>query len=127
MIEQASLSLEERMKLCAYTQVSQSCPTLCNLTDFRRPGSCVCGILQAGVLKWAAISFSRGSSPPRDQPLGSCTAGRFFTHRTSWEVLPSPGRAPRCRMQIHKGHWRGGRRYSGQRKISFQFLSCLKL
>ena len=43
------------------------------------PGSSVHGILQARILQWAAISFSRGSSPPRDGTLVSCTAGRFFT------------------------------------------------
>ena len=40
------------------------------------PGSSVHGIFQARILQWVAISFSRGSSPPRD---GTCTAGRFFT------------------------------------------------
>ena len=32
-------------------------------------GSCVYGILPARILEWVAISFSRGSSPPRDQTL----------------------------------------------------------
>ena len=36
-------------------------------------------ILQARILEWVAIPFSRGSSQPRDQTLVSCTAGRFFT------------------------------------------------
>ena len=36
-------------------------------------------ILQARILEWVAISFSRGSSQPRDQTLVSCIAGRFFT------------------------------------------------
>ena len=36
-------------------------------------------ILQARILKWAAIPFSRGSSYPRDQTQVSCIAGRFFT------------------------------------------------
>ena len=35
--------------------------------------------LQARILEWVAISFSRGSSQPRDQTLVSCIAGRFFT------------------------------------------------
>src|SRR5574340_99626 len=38
--------------------VTQSCPTLCDLRDCSPSGSSVCGILQAGILKWAAISFS---------------------------------------------------------------------
>ena len=43
------------------------------------PGSSVHGILQARILEWIAILFSRGSSRPRDQILLSCIAGRFFT------------------------------------------------
>ena len=40
------------------------------------PGSSVHGIFQARVLEWVAISFSRGSSQPRDQTQVSCIAGR---------------------------------------------------
>ena len=36
-------------------------------------------ILQARILEWVAISFSRGSSQPRDQTLGNHIAGRLFT------------------------------------------------
>ena len=46
------------------------------------PGSSVHGILQAGVLEWVAIPFSRGSLWPRDgtpASCSSCTAGGFFT------------------------------------------------
>ena len=42
------------------------------------PGSSVHGISQVKILEWAAISFSRGSSQPRDQNHVSCLAGRFF-------------------------------------------------
>jgi len=42
-------------------------------------GSHVHGILQARILEWVAISFSRGSSQPKDWPHVSCLAGRFFT------------------------------------------------
>ena len=58
--------------------VAQSCPTLCDPTDCNLPGSSVCGILQARIMEWVAISFSRGSSQPRDQTWVSCTAGGFF-------------------------------------------------
>ena len=44
--------------------VSQSCLTLCDHTDCSLPGSSVLGILQARVLEWIAILFSRGSSQP---------------------------------------------------------------
>ena len=42
--------------------VTQSCPTLCDTMDYSLPGSSVRGILQARILKWAAIPFSCGSS-----------------------------------------------------------------
>ena len=40
---------------------------LCDPMDCSPPGSSVHGILQARILEWVAISFSRGSSRPRDQ------------------------------------------------------------
>ena len=43
------------------------------------PCSCVHGILQARILEWVVIPFSRGSSWPRDQTPVSCIAGGFFT------------------------------------------------
>ena len=42
-------------------------------------GPSVHGISQAGILEWVAISFSRGSSQPRDATRVSCWAGGFFT------------------------------------------------
>ena len=47
--------------------------------DCGLPGSSAHGILQARILEWVAISFSRGSSQPRNQAQVSCIAGRFFT------------------------------------------------
>ena len=46
---------------------AQSCSALCDSVDSGLPGSSVHGILQARVLEWVAIPFSRGSSQPRDQ------------------------------------------------------------
>ena len=40
-------------------EIAQSCPTLCDPVDCSLPGSSVHGILQARVLEWAALSFSR--------------------------------------------------------------------
>ena len=42
--------------------VAQSCPTLSNPTDSSLPGSAVHGILQAGIMEWVAMPFSRESS-----------------------------------------------------------------
>ena len=73
-------------------EVAQSCPTLCDPMDCSLPGSSVHGIFQAIVLEWIAISFSRGSSQPRDRTQASCIAGRFFNclshqrHLGTWRV-----------------------------------------
>ena len=58
---------------------AQSCPTLCDPMNCSLPGSSVHGILQAGILKWVAISFSRRSSWPSDRTYLFCIAGRFLT------------------------------------------------
>ena len=47
-------------------EVAQSCPTLCDSVDCSLSGSSVHGILQARILEWVAISFSRGSSLLKD-------------------------------------------------------------
>ena len=52
--------------------VAQSCLTLCKLLDCSLPGSSVHGASQARVLEWVAISFSRGSSQPRERTHVSC-------------------------------------------------------
>ena len=57
----------------------QLCLTLCDALDYSPPGSSVHGILQARILEWVAIPFSRGSSWPRDQTQVSHIAGKFFT------------------------------------------------
>ena len=60
------------------SEVTQSCPTLCNPMDCSLPGSSVHGILQARVLEWGAIAFSRELSRPRDQTRVSRIPGRRF-------------------------------------------------
>ena len=61
------------------SEVTQSCPTLCDPMDCSLPDFSVHGIFQARVLEWVAISFSRGSSRPRDRTQVSRIAGRCFT------------------------------------------------
>ena len=70
-------------------KVAQLGPTLCNLMGCSPPGPSVHGILQASILKWVAILFSRASSQPKDQSQVSCIAGRFFTIWTSSEAPSS--------------------------------------
>ena len=63
--------------------------TLCNPMDRSPPGSSVHRILQARILEWGAISFSRGSSQPRHWTQVSCIAGRFLTIWATREALDS--------------------------------------
>ena len=56
---------------------------LCDPVDCSLPGSPVHGILQARILEWVTISFSRVSFPPRNWTWISCIAGRFFTDWTT--------------------------------------------
>ena len=67
--------------------VIQLCLTLHDPMDCNPPGSSVHGIFQAGILKWVAISFSRGSSWAKDWTWVSCFAGRFFT---VWATRETP-------------------------------------
>ena len=55
-------------------KVAQWYLTLCDAM-----GCTVHGILQARILEWVAVPFSRGSSQPRDQTQVSRIAVRFFT------------------------------------------------
>ena len=70
----------------AHLLVTQSCPTICDRMDCSPPGFSVLGILQARILEWIAIPFSRGSSWPRDRNQASCIKGRFFTAQATREV-----------------------------------------
>ena len=56
---------ENRMHSVAVWLLS-SVQFFCNPVDYSPLGSSVHGISQARILEWVAISFSRGSSPPRD-------------------------------------------------------------
>ena len=70
-------------------EVAQSCPTLCDPVDYNLLDFSVHGILQARILEWSAISFSRGSSQPRNRIQVSCTGGRRFnlwaTREAQWK------------------------------------------
>ena len=58
----------------------QSHLTFCDPMNCSLLGSSVHGILQARILEWVAMLFSKGSSQPGNRTHISCTAGRFFTH-----------------------------------------------
>ena len=59
--------------------VAKLCPTFCDTMEYNSLDSSVHEILQARILEWVVIHFSRGSSWPRDWTQVSCIAGRFFT------------------------------------------------
>ena len=73
---------------CMHSVLLPSSPTLCDPINCSPPGSSVHGILQAGILEWVAIPFSRGSSDPGIEPaslLYPALADRFFTTSATWE------------------------------------------
>ena len=59
-------------KLCVCAKSLQSCLTLCNPMNCSPPGSSVHGILQARILEWVAVPFSRESSQSADWTRVSC-------------------------------------------------------
>ena len=84
--------------------------------DCSLPGSSVHGIFQARVLEWVSISFSRGSSKPRDRTLVSHTVDRRFTVWATREVrlyclshqgietLAGPSVWPQCSCACSNNH-----------------------
>ena len=79
--------------------VAKSCPALCNPTDCSPPGFSVHEILQARILEWIAISFSRRSSWLMDWTRISCIAvGRFLP-------LSHQGSPSLCLAQCRNRHW----------------------
>ena len=95
-IEQSSLcslliyfihSINSVYKVKVKVLVTQLCLTLCDSMDYSLPGSSVHRILQARILEWVAIPFSRESSQPRDRTQVSHTAGIFFTVWATREAL----------------------------------------
>ena len=67
------------------SSVAKSCPTLATHRVYL-PGSSVLGILQARILEWVAISFSRGFSRPNNRTQVSCIVGTFFTNWATKEA-----------------------------------------
>ena len=80
-----SLPTKVLLKICCCCLVLKLCLTLFDLVDCSLPTFSVHGIPQARILELTAVSFSRGSSRPRDWTQVSCLAGisclegRFFT------------------------------------------------
>ena len=92
------MGLQVKENMCFYLGITfsfwqcrmswiQSCPTLCDPVDCSLPGSSIHGILQARVLEWVAISFSRGSFRPRDRTQFSLIEGRCLN---LWATREAP-------------------------------------
>ena len=97
-------------------KAAQLYPTLHDPVDYSLPGSSVHGILQARILEWVAVPFSRGSSKLKDQTQVSCIAGGFFLpskpqgsprklKRVAYPLSSGPSQ-PRDRTQV--SHTAGG-------------------
>ena len=71
---------------CAIVESLRGVWLFCCLVDFSPPGSSVHGILQARILEWAAMPFSRGSSQCRDQTCISCIGRWILYHWAIWEI-----------------------------------------
>ena len=81
------LALSEKAKdkrVCACAQ-SLILP-LCDPRNYNPPGSSFQGLFQARILEWVAISFSRGSSQPRDRTCVSCIGRQILYPCTIWEA-----------------------------------------
>ena len=74
---------------CRWCLLTQSCLTFCNPMDCSPPVSSVRVISQARILEWVVISFSRGSSGPRDWTHVSCIGRQILYH---WGTREAPHR-----------------------------------
>ena len=77
----------ENTLVMMWSRHAQSCLTLCDPMDCSTPGSSVHGIFQARILKWVAISSSRGSFRPKDQAHISCVSCIADEFPTPWALL----------------------------------------
>ena len=93
--------------LLKWSEVAQSCPTLCDPVDCSLPGFSVHGIFQAKILEWVAISFSRGSS----------------------QAGFDPGLNPPCRQMLYCLSYQGSQfaRYQGSAKVLLDFFTTKKI
>ena len=93
-MERASICYMRKIRcttlhIACMCSVAQSCLTLYNSKDCSLPGSSVHGISQARILEWVGISYSKGSSQPRDQTHNSyvsCT-GRWVLYQCATQGI----------------------------------------
>ena len=78
------------LKTESESEVAQLCPSFCNPVDCSPPGSSIHGILQARILEWVAISFSRESSQPGIEPTSPAMQADALTSEPPGMSLPLP-------------------------------------
>ena len=110
--------------------VAKSCLTLCDLVDYSLPGSSVHGIFQARILERVAISFSRGSSQPRDQTHTFCLEdGSFISVPPGkphwWTALALFNSAPLANRVPLDLSWAPQHSTPLSPRHSFQLSSCI--
>ena len=89
--------LDELMNNCisrGESEVTQSCPTLCNPVDCSPPGSSVHGILQARILEGVAISFSKGIFPTHGSNPGLLHCRQTLQPLSYQETIELPVEVP---------------------------------
>ena len=74
------------------SEIAQSCPTLCYPMDCSLPGSSLHGILQARVLEWVAISFSRDLPDPGIEPGSPAFQADTLTSEPPGKPLKESGK-----------------------------------
>jgi len=115
-------SLSYRWKKCCWIKV------LGHVWLFETPwtvahqGPSVHGIFQARILEWIAISFSRGSSRPKDQTCFSCIADKFFTAEPSGK--PSLPSILNANLKIYVLSWPEEKAGSLNRSMSMCLYNC---
>ena len=87
--------------LCILSAPVKQAQLFCDPVNCSPPGYSVHGILQARIVECIAISFSRGSSPPRTRTRDSCLRGGFFTTWVSREAQFLPLHLLFLPMNIH--------------------------
>ena len=97
----------------------------CHLMDCSLPGSSVHGILQARILKWVAIPFSKGSSLPRDQTQVPYTVGQILyllSHQGSPASYDFPINLPRVQLIWSRHSWVPKQNKSSPFSLTFEVL-----
>ena len=87
--------------------VAKLCPTLFDPMDCSPPGSSVHGILQARILQWVSISFSRGIPDPGIKLGSPALADGFFTTEPAGKPYSTgcaSGKEPTCQCRRRKRH-----------------------